>query len=679
MPHSAGLGAILDQAVARIRFGHALRSAAAGALAAAVVLVGARALPAGSTTASTMTVAAFIVTAAAVFVWLGRARTRASAARALERADPSLRNLVITAEELTRHDEGTPPYMRTRVLADAGRRAAAADISVVARLSHDGLALLVSIVLLVTAASVRVHVEQPGSGRTASPSTAGSVPSDAWLVDIVPPSYTGRPTVHLKNPASLEALAGSLATLRIPDVPAAEVRLNGALLATKGGVAQAALIESGYVAVDAGSIHHLLPLTVTPDRVPDVRITAPAKDLRVPSTSTTIPIDAEAVDDLALQSFEIRYTVVSGTGEQFTFTEGALPVTLTRGSEQAWRASGKLALAQLKLEPGDSLIYHAVAADRRPGDAGTASSDTYFIEVAGPGDVPLEGVEMPPDKERYILSEAMIVLKIQRLMARERSMPRGDVESAVATIAGEQRAVRANFIFLLGGEVEDEDVEAETSNEIQEGRLANQARKEIVTATVLMGKVERALAAISTKDALPPAQDAVKALQRAFGHSRYLLRALPSRVRLDPARRLTGDLTSASDWTRVLAPTASDPSADAARAALLDLTLVAREIDDASRRVDAGQRLTRLAERLLSLPRGTGEDRQADLQAAVRDVLAARDAVSAGQIDAAHAALQRAAGPIVARAQTGRIDSASIARDAARLAGAAAGPGGSRP
>jgi len=513
----------------------------------------------------------------------------------------------------------------------------------------------------------------------ASRPTAVSAVSGALFVDIVPPSYTERPAVHLKNPTSLEALAGSVATLRMPDVAGAEVRLNGALLATTGGVAKGSLMESGYVAVDAGSIHLLVPLTVTPDRVPDVRITAPAKDLRVSSTSATIPIDAEAVDDLGLRAFEIRYTVVSGTGEQFTFTEGALPVTLARGSEQAWRASAKLALTQLKLEPGDSLIYHAVAADRRPGDAGTASSDTYFVEVAGPGDVPLEGVEMPPDKERYVLSEAMIVLKIQRLMAKERSMPRADVEAAAATIAGEQRAVRANFIFLLGGEVEDEDVEAAASNEIQEGRLANQARKEIVTATVLMGKVERALAAISTKEALPPAQDAVKALQRAFGHSRYLLRALPSRVRLDPARRLTGDLTSASDWTRALAPTASDPSADAARAALLDLTLVAREIDEPSRRADAALRLTTLAERLLSLPRGTGAARQADLQPAVRDVLAARDALPAGRIDVARAALQRAAGPIVARAQAGRIDSTAIPRDPARLAGAAAGPGGSRP
>ena len=161
--------------------------------------------------------------------------------------------------------------------------------------------------------------------------------------------------------------------------------------------------------------------------------------------------------------------------------------------------------------------------------------------------MPLEGVEMPPEKERYALSQAMIVLKLERLQAREKTLARNALAEEAGNIGAEQRAVRANFIFLLGGEIEDEEVEAEHSHEISEGRFANQARKEIVTATVLMGQVEKALAAISTRDALPPARAAVKALQRAFGHSRYLLRALPSRVRIDPARRLTGDVTSATE------------------------------------------------------------------------------------------------------------------------------------
>ena len=53
------------------------------------------------------------------------------------------------------------------------------------------------------------------------------------------------------------------------------------------------------------------------------------------------------------------------------------------------------------------------------------------------------------------------------------------LEEQTSAIAAEQRAVRANFVFLMGGHVEDEEEEAEQSHEIQEGRLENTARREI--------------------------------------------------------------------------------------------------------------------------------------------------------------------------------------------------------
>ena len=64
------------------------------------------------------------------------------------------------------------------------------------------------------------------------------------------------------------------------------------------------------------------------------------------------------------------------------------------------------------------MIYRVVGRDARPGDAGFASSDTFFIEIAGPGQVALAGFELPPDRERYALSQQMIVLKLERLRAR---------------------------------------------------------------------------------------------------------------------------------------------------------------------------------------------------------------------------------------------------------------------
>ena len=245
------------------------------------------------------------------------------------------------------------------------------------------------------------------------------------------------------------------------------------------------LVKSGYLAVeprggDATALRRLLPVTVIPDRAPTIRVEAPGKDLLLPDAKPVIALAAGATDDFGLQSLELRYTKVSGSGEQFEFKEGTLPLAIARSSPREWKATAELALSRIGLEPGDAMIYRVVGRDERPGDAGAASSETFFIEVAGPGQVALAGFELPPDRERYALSQQMIVLKLERLRAREKGLDRSVLEQEVGNLAAEQRAVRANFVFLMGGQIEDEEAEAEHSHEIQEGRLENTARREII-------------------------------------------------------------------------------------------------------------------------------------------------------------------------------------------------------
>jgi hypothetical protein len=110
--------------------------------------------------------------------------------------------------------------------------------------------------------------------------------------------------------------------------------------------------------------------------------------------------------------------------------------------------------------------------------------------------------------------------------------------------------VRAEFVFMLGGEVEDEEAEAVQSTELQEGRLQNHGQRDIRVATVAMSQAEKQLTAANTADALRAERAAVAALQRAFARDRYILRALATRSQLDFSRRLTGALKQASDWRR---------------------------------------------------------------------------------------------------------------------------------
>ena len=379
--------------------------------------------------------------------------------------------------------------------------------------------------------------QRGGIGAGVTKLAPGAANADVAIeVLLTPPPYTRRPIVSLQNPERLEAVEGTVARVTVANARDVRIRLGARPLAVTPvdgrSVVEARLTDSGYLAVETSGVRsrRLIAVTVVPDRTPVVRIERPARDLLLPDTRSSIEVTGSVADDIAIRALSLRYTKVSGSGEQIDFVEGELPLQIARESEQQWRARGAIAVPRLGLEPGDSLVYRLVAQDGRTGDAGMAASDTYFVEIAGPGQVPLEGVEMPPEQERYALSQQMIVVKIKRLRERERALPAPILEEQTSAIAAEQRSVRANFVFLMGGHVEDEEEEAEQSHEIQEGRLENSSRRDISRAVSHMTSAEQGLSARDTAAALHAATQAVEALQRAFGRNRYILRTLAART-----------------------------------------------------------------------------------------------------------------------------------------------------
>ena len=433
------------------------------------------------------------------------------------------------------------------------------------------------------------------------------------------------------DPDRLSAVEGTRVRLEIRGAPG-HVRFGAAGLSTRqeGGatIADLTLRESGYLAIDDAHARgpRLIAVVVAPDRAPAVTVQKPGRDLLVPTAAPSIPVEASATDDFGLERLALRYTKVSGSGEQFEFEEGELPLAVIKDERdtRTWRARGELALSRLGLEPGDAIVYRLVARDGRSGDAGAASSDTFYVEVAGPGQVALEGFGMPPDRERHALSQQMIVLKIQRLRERERGLARDALADQTGGLAAEQRAVRANFVFLTGGHVEDEEEEAEQSHEIQEGRLENTARREISRAIGYMTRAEQALIAIDTTTALAQARLAVDALQRAFGRNRYILRTLPVRSRVDPSRRLTGKLDEAKGWLRVLPAAPADPRTQRIRELLANLTAAAERLSGADGAASAAA-VGELPERALAIDPGNPEWQQISVQ-----LIAVRDAIRAG-------------------------------------------------
>jgi hypothetical protein len=116
-------------------------------------------------------------------------------------------------------------------------------------------------------------------------------------------------------------------------------------------------------------------------------------------------------------------------------------------------------------------------------------------------------------EDRYALSQQMVILKTEKLIAKRATMPAAALAEEAAQLAGEQRRVRAEFVFMMGGEFAqevtgedasgdlDETHEAESEGELADGRMANKGRASLLAAVRAMS---RAAVALTVADLTPP-------------------------------------------------------------------------------------------------------------------------------------------------------------------------------
>jgi hypothetical protein len=618
-------------------------------------------------------------------------------AAALERRAPgAFRNLLITAWELDASPHRAMRYAGERVCRDAAAAAGRADLRALIPLRRA--AVLAAAAAVATAVTIAVpETARPGAAAGASAPGISSV-----SVTIVPPAYTRLAAQDLHDPDRLEILAGSNVRL-VVRAAAAAVRLESPDLEPRpltpraGGVFEGsiAIDRSGYLALQAvadpdfrlkpeatlpwlppsggsgapsgGSLaRRLIPVTVTPDGPPLVDIRAPARDLVLPE-ARAVDVHLAASDDFGLQSVSLRYTKVSGSGENFTFTEGDLPVQISREPSGEWRGRAALPLTTMGLERGDQVIYRAAATDNRPG-APHAFSPSFIVEIGRPGLAAAEGFAIAEEHGKYALSQQMVIVKTERLHARRPGLDAETVARETSALAAEQRMVRAEFVFMMGGEFEDEAVEAEAAAELGEGRLENRGQRDLIAATRAMSRAAGLLTAADTAAALVAEKEALAALQRAFSRNRYILRTFALRARVDAARRLAGDLSAVADWRRVQDAAVADARTTAVQRVLTGVaSLRAREALAADQAADA----LRLAEACLRVDASSSP-----LQQAATALTRASRAISAGEPRASiDEALQSAADQLVstARATLAPGAGAEGTIDLARLRGAMAG------
>lgn len=503
--------------------------------------------------------------------WRGRPEL-IETAEALEQRVPPSRNLLRTAVELQLRDATPATDHGVAALVAARAEALASTIDVPALVPMGRALAAVSgaacaVVLSVMWASGGLRpVTAPA--RAAVMAIRGEAEIVRVVARVVAPPYARRADSLLTDPTRVSALIGSTVSFTVDasvdtlvvttgDSTRRVVRANNVLqftlpVVSDGFVALEAVPSQARGPSTARSARRLIGLSAQRDDAPSVVIVEPQKDLILPSADRTLSIRMNASDDLALRTLRVRYTKVAGSGERFTFSEGEVPVTIQRSSGARWNGQATLALAPLLSEPGDLVVYRAVVTDSRPGSP-AVESDALIAELAAPGGLAALGFALDPDEDRYALSQQMVIQKTERLIAQRSRLSAEVALEQSMQLAGEQRRVRAEFVFMMGGEFAEEAVitedgvmeldeheEAESEGDLAAGRMVNRGRSALLAAVRAMSRAAVALTTAELQAALAQEKTALTQLQEAFARNRFLMRALSEREQLDMTRRLTG-------------------------------------------------------------------------------------------------------------------------------------------
>ncbi len=464
-----------------------------------------------------------------------------------------------------------------------------------ARAQLTGPAAFLVGALLVTAMAVRLPspVAATSAGRAG---LAGGVranrqaPMGAWRVRLTPPAYSGRAAQTLGDTNAVRVLSGTRIELLGTDAPPDSVIFRSLAGQDTTALHRAAPVETvptGWRSVVVASAEPLevraardrfakiLLVEGVADSIPRVTLDMPTRDSVMRRAEGSLPLAATIHDDLGLARASFEVVISSGEGERFTVRTQIVGARDMSGARDATVRS-TLDLTALTLSPGDVVHLRAVARDAHPNaDREPGTSETRSFRIARPSEYDSIAVEPapPPDVDKSLLSQRMLLMLTERLEARRRRITTEELGTESRKLARDQGRLRqavGDAVFQrltgeAGGEHShsvddghDHGVEAvggklalsgvNSQGMLEEGDDApviaiNQPLLEAYNA---MWDAGRALEQSDTKAAIPFMKLALEAIERARAASRLYLRGRPPTVIIDLAKiRLVGKDTGA--------------------------------------------------------------------------------------------------------------------------------------
>jgi hypothetical protein len=214
---------------------------------------------------------------------------------------------------------------------------------------------------------------------------------------ITPPAYTGKPASSYPLEAGeIKALEGSTITLTIESnrpliggvltLESMDQGENSPIDRIEGEVAETNEASFTWTAHRSAKISALIedirhtpaekPLELTlktiPDQAPLVSLSEP-QAMVLATPRTTIPMNGDIEDDYGLSKVSLTRTLVGFRDRASPLAEGL--------SRSDYQFNSPLALAELGVEPGQTLEFYLEAADRNPSLLGVGVSDVVRVQI----------------------------------------------------------------------------------------------------------------------------------------------------------------------------------------------------------------------------------------------------------------------------------------------------------
>lgn len=513
-----------------------------------------------------------LASGAAAHARQGRGRmTRERAALWIEEQVPQLRYSLVTAIEQE------PPHDQL----ERAVRSVPWEESVQSRvwrsLRLPIAVAVVGVLALLTAPRARAALGASARGTGPNAANASRVALGDLEVVVTPPAYANLQESRTHAPSLVRALPGSAITVSgndgrapLPRVMRDSISLDVAPDGARWRAGWRASTERVLVRATRGGDTRLFALEPVVDSAPVVTLRIPARDTVLRAPQGTFALAADVHDDLGVAQAAFEYIVSSGEGERFTFRSGSLGARAGSGAHDVpLRAT--LSLEALQLNPGDVVHLRAVARDANTVTGpGIAGSDSRTIRIARQGEYDSVAVDPapPPEADKSVLSQRMLINLTEALVRKSRTMAKAEVSAESQRIGRDQARLRrqvSDIIFSrLGDGPAGDHGHGEEGSDETEGRLTPEALlKAAEAATAISGEAldfdhdetpvvainrplleaynamwdaGRELSSGAPQRALPPMRAALAAIQRARAAERLYLRGAPPGVVVDIAK-----------------------------------------------------------------------------------------------------------------------------------------------